>query len=98
LANALCLPAVVEWNAAGASERLVDVATSLGVEPSVDALATSLRKLRAELGLPASLSAAGVRRDQLSALADGAIEDACHRLNPRPCSRADLLKLYEASL
>jgi alcohol dehydrogenase class IV len=48
--------------------------------------------------LPESLAAAGVKRDQLAALADGAIEDACHRLNPRPCTRADLAALYEASM
>jgi 4-hydroxybutyrate dehydrogenase len=98
LANALCLPAVVEWNAALAGARLSDVARALGVEPSAQSLVAALRQLRAEVGLPPSLSAAGVRREQLSALADGAIEDACHRLNPRPCTRADLLKLYELSM
>jgi 4-hydroxybutyrate dehydrogenase len=98
LANALCLPAVVEWNGAAAAERLADVARALGGEPSPNGLALALRQLRADIGLPDSLSASGVRRDQLSALADGAIEDACHRSNPRPCSRADLLKLYELSL
>jgi 4-hydroxybutyrate dehydrogenase len=98
LANALCLPAVVEWNAATSAARLGDVARELGVEPSAAALAAALRALRTELGLPDSLSASGVRREQLSALADGAIEDACHRLNPRSCNRADLLRLYEVSL
>ena len=98
LANALCLPAVVEWNGGSAAERLSDVARALGGEPSPKGLAAALRQLRADLGLPESLSASGVKREQLSALADGAIEDACHRLNPRPCTRADLLKLYELSL
>jgi 4-hydroxybutyrate dehydrogenase len=98
LANALCLPAVVEWNGSVAAERLADISRALGAEPSPTGLAAALRRLRAEIGLPDSLTASGVRRDQLSALADGAIEDACHRLNPRPCTRADLLKLYELSL
>jgi 4-hydroxybutyrate dehydrogenase len=98
LANALCLPAVVAWNAELSGGRWADVARALGVEPSAPSLVAALRQLRSELGLPPSLSAAGVRREQLSALADGAIEDACHRLNPRPCTRADLLKLYELSM
>src|SRR5215471_1456746 len=98
LANALCLPAVVEWNAQVATGRLASAARALGGEPSAAGLSGMLRALRAEIGLPDSLSAAGVRREQLSTLADGAIADACHRLNPQPCTRADLLRLYEQSM
>jgi alcohol dehydrogenase class IV len=98
LANALCLPAVVEWNAAAAEARLREAARALGAGSSSAALATRLRELRREIGLPESLRAAGVKPEQLGALADGAIEDACHRSNPRPCTRADLAALYEASM
>jgi len=28
-------------------------------------------------------------------LADKAFEDGCHQLNPRPCTREDLLALYK---
>jgi alcohol dehydrogenase class IV len=98
LANALCLPAVVEFNGAVAEARLAEAARALGAKPSSSALSTRLRELRREIGLPDSLTAAGVKRDQLAALADGAIADACHRLNPRPCTRADLAALYEASM
>jgi alcohol dehydrogenase class IV len=98
LANALCLPAVVDFNASVAEARLAEVACALGTEASSRALSAKLRQLRTELGLPDSLRAAGVKEDQLEPLADGAIEDACHRSNPRPCSRADMLHLYQASL
>jgi alcohol dehydrogenase class IV len=98
LANALCLPAVVEFNGSVAEARLGDAARALGAEPSSRALSARLRELRREVGLPESLRAGGVKPEQLGALADGAIEDACHRLNPRPCTRADLLALYEASM
>jgi len=47
--------------------------------------------------LPSSLREVGVRRDVLPRLADLAFEDACHRENPRTCSRDDLFALYEAS-
>lgn len=97
LANALCLPAVVAWNFQAVPERFAEPARALGAG-SGDKLAEALRKLRSVLGLPDGLAAAGVRKDQLNRLADLAIEDACHRLNPRPCTRADLLALYEASL
>ncbi|HKQ71851.1 MAG TPA: iron-containing alcohol dehydrogenase, partial [Polyangiaceae bacterium] len=97
LANALCLPAVVAWNGEVARDALAEVATALGAEPSTSGLVSTLKSLRRDLGLPESLKSAGVRQGQLDALAAGAIEDACHRLNPRPCKRDDLLALYEAS-
>ena len=98
LANALCLPAVVDYNATVVEERLADVSRALGAAPSAKALSSRLQMLRRELGLPETLRSAGVKPEQLDALADGAIEDACHRLNPRPCTRADLLALYQASM
>jgi alcohol dehydrogenase class IV len=40
----------------------------------------------------------GVTEAALPSLADKAFEDGCHQLNPRPCTRADLLALYRAAL
>jgi alcohol dehydrogenase class IV len=53
--------------------------------------------LRARLGLPDGLGAAGVASDKLERLADLAFEDACHTSNPRPCTRGDLWQLYQRS-
>jgi alcohol dehydrogenase class IV len=98
LANALCLPAVIDFNASVAEARLSEVARALGAEPSSRGLADKLRALRRSIGLIESLGAAGVKSDQLEQLADGALADACHRSNPRPCTRDDLLSLYRTSL
>ena len=49
---------------------------------------TSMNFLR--LGLPDGLHKAGVPREKLDAMADLAILDACHTLNPRACTREDL--------
>lgn len=98
LANALCLPAVVEFNAPAAGDRLADAASALGVEASATALAAALRALNADLGLPAGLREAGVRDEHLDRLADKAFEDACHGSNPRACTRDDLRALFVASL
>lgn len=97
LANALALPAVVEWNGEVAGERLAEVARILGGEPSARGCADVLRKLRSAIGLPAGLRAASVQREALGRLADLAFQDACHQMNPRPCTRDDLFRLYEAS-
>ena len=97
LANALSLPAVVEFNGEIAGERLARASTLLGGAPSVKGLADALRGLRARIGLPNGLGAAGVPREKLDTLADLAFQDACHTLNPRACTRDDLKRLYEAS-
>jgi alcohol dehydrogenase class IV len=57
-----------------------------------------LRVLRASIGLPSGLAAEGVTAADLDKLADKAFEDACHRSNPRTCTRDDLRRLYEQSL
>jgi 4-hydroxybutyrate dehydrogenase len=96
LANALCLPAVVAWNAEKVPEKVERVAKVFGV--SAKELPKAIADLRDRLGLPNGLKAEGVSESDLDRLADLAIEDACHRCNPRPCTREDLKKLYAQSL
>jgi alcohol dehydrogenase class IV len=84
---------VIEFNESAAGERLAHAAHLLGGDRCADAV----RALRGRLGIAAGLQAAGVPREKLDALADLAVKDACHTLNPRPCSRDDLRALYEAS-
>jgi 4-hydroxybutyrate dehydrogenase len=96
LANALCLPAVVDFNASAVPDRLARVRAALGA--GGESLSVALRHLRARLGLPGGLRQEGVTEADLDKLADKAIEDACHRLNPRPVTRDDLRALYAASL
>jgi 4-hydroxybutyrate dehydrogenase len=96
LANALCLPAVVEFNEPVASAKLARIRAIL--DPSAKSLAQAIRDLRARVGLPSGLGQEGVTSADIPKLADKAIEDACHRSNPRPCTRDDLAALYAASL
>jgi alcohol dehydrogenase class IV len=96
LANALCLPAVVEYNEAVVAAKLARIRAIL--DPNASSLAQALRDLRARVGLPSGLGQEGVTSGDIPKLAAKAIEDACHRSNPRPCTRDDLAKLYAASL
>ena len=96
LANALCLPAVVAWNAEKVPERVERVAKIFGVAGKD--LPKAISDLRKKLDLPSGLRSEGVSESDLDKLADLAFEDACHRCNPRPCTRDDLRKLYEQSL
>jgi alcohol dehydrogenase class IV len=97
LANALCLPAVVDWNEAVAHDKLGRIARIFGGNGSAGSCAAVLEELRAAVGLPGHLSESGVEKSALSRLADYAIKDACHTSNPRPCTRDDLFGLYERS-
>ena len=96
LANALCLPAVVEYNESAIAPKLARIRAIL--DPSAKTCADAVRALRKRVGLPDGLGAEGVTKADIPKLADKATEDACHRSNPRPCTREDLTKLYERSL
>jgi 4-hydroxybutyrate dehydrogenase len=96
LANALCLPAVIEFNQPSVPDRVLHLSLLLGASDSAECGA-ALRTLRNRVGLPQRLRELNVPEDKLPLLADKAIEDACHRENPRPCTRDDLLALYQAS-
>lgn len=97
LANALCLPAVLRFNQSVCPDRVRDVGILLGGKETRDT-AAHVEAFRGRLGMPRGLRAVDVSEKDLPRLADLAIEDACHTSNPRPCTRDDLLALYEASL
>ena len=96
LSNALCLPAVVEFNDDAIHPKLERIRGILS--PQAKSLAEGLRAIRARIGLPGGLRAEGVTESDIPKLAEKAIEDACHRCNPKPVTKNDLAKLYEASL
>jgi alcohol dehydrogenase class IV len=96
LANALCLPAVVDFNVSAARAKLQRVASIL--DRDAPSCAEALRSLRHRVGLPSGLRACGITEADIPRLADKAVDDACHRSNPRPTTRDDLAALYLASL
>jgi alcohol dehydrogenase class IV len=103
LANAICLPAVLDFNRAAVPERIAEIARQLGVRGSDESTlafecAGAVRALRKSIGLPSDLRSQGIDESQLPRLASLAFADSCHELNPRRCTEEDLLALYKASL
>jgi 4-hydroxybutyrate dehydrogenase len=96
LANAICLPAVVEFNEPAAHARLDRVRAIL--DPAARSCGEAVRALRKRVSLPEGLRPEGVVDSDVPKLAGKAFEDACHRSNPRPVTRDDLAALYRASL
>jgi alcohol dehydrogenase class IV len=98
LANALCLPAVIDFNAEAVPERVLHLGLLLGGDAKLGVCGDMLRRLRRSLGLPGGLGDVGISEGALEELSQLAIADGCHQLNPRKVSQADLLELYRASL
>ena len=103
LANAICLPAVLDFNRVVIPERIAEIARQLGVRSTDEGTlsfecAGAVRALRRSIGLPSDLRSQGIEEGDLPRLAGLAHKDVCHQLNPRPCSDDDLLALYKASL
>jgi alcohol dehydrogenase class IV len=99
LANALCLPVVMEFNAKRKPGIYRRVAVACELERSDDVSTIAwVRKLFLEIGLAPGLRAHGVNESHLNALTDQASEDSCHLTNPVPVTKEDLRALYEAAL
>jgi alcohol dehydrogenase class IV len=92
-ANAVMLPFVLEFNKPAVAGRLSELVARFGGGD----IAERVRELNRAVGIAPRLRDFAVRQEQLPALADKAIQDGCHQLNPRPCSRDDLLELYRAA-
>lgn len=104
LANALCLPAVMKFNLDVAAPHYARLARMYDGGKSGDTDAqlapNAVEKVEGmidRLGIKRGLRNHGVPQESLKGLAESAFADSCHKTNVRPCTREDLLKLYEES-
>lgn len=105
VANAIILPAVMEYNAPATGEKYRDIAVAMGVEEAkqmpIDearkAAISAVRKLSEDVGIPANLKDI-VKKEDLDFLAKSAYADACRPGNPRETSVEEIKKLYESML
>lgn len=98
LANGIMIDWVMRFNAPAAPAKFAELARVCGAGDDAEAFVTWLTRLKADVGLPARLGAAGVKAAQIPALVDVALADSCHRTNPRPCAREDFVALFQAAL
>jgi alcohol dehydrogenase class IV len=99
LANALVLPAVMRFNAQRKPGVYHRVGIAMGLSHSSDAdTIAAVEKLLRDIGIEFGLRSAGVKGEQLDALADQAIADGCHKTNPVPVTRDDLRRLYQEAM
>jgi alcohol dehydrogenase class IV len=107
VANAIHLPHVIRYNAAGGPDianRYRDIAELFGLESGGsddavgDALAAHVSETTSRLGLPTRLSEVGVPESGIPALVEGAMGDGTTLLNPREPTEEDYEALYRQAL
>ena len=103
-ACAMLLTAVLKFNAPATGEKYREIARVMGV-PNVDTMDEAtyrqaaidvIQKLADDVGIPKSLSEAGVKREDIPFLAESAFNDACTPGNPRDVSLEDIIGIYES--
>ena len=103
-ACAMLLTAVLKFNAPATGEKYREIARVMGV-PDVDSMDQEtyrqaaidvIQKLADDVGIPKSLSEAGVKREDIPFLAESAFNDACTPGNPRDASLEEIIAIYES--
>ena len=88
---------VLEFNLEVAHGKFAELARVAGAS-SAEAFVPWLARLKQMIGIAPSLSAVGVKREQIRRLVDVAEKDICHKTNPRPCTRADFEQFFEQAM
>lgn len=103
VANALLLPYVMEYNADATEDRYRDIAKAMGVENTEGmtteearkAAINAVRKLAIDVGIPQKLSDIGASKNDLQALSELAMSDACTPGNPKDPTVEEIKAIYE---
>lgn len=104
VANAILLPAIVEFNLCEAKDKYHYIYNCISNNPlpeeefKANMLAPELRILNYELGIPANLSEVGVKSRAFDAMAADALKSGNIAVNPRKTEKSDIIDLYMASL
>ena len=96
MAIAILLHHVVRWNSAEVSDSYREL-MSLSDDAAGVSLEVHLLHLLERSGLPQRLGEIGVEKEDLPALARGAMEQWTGTFNPRPLQESEALALYQAA-
>ena len=103
VANALLLPYVMEYNADATEDRYRDIAKAMGVtntenmtiEEARKAAIEAVRKLAMDVGIPQKVTEIGAKKEDIEALSELAMGDACTPGNPKDPTLEDIKAIYE---
>jgi lactaldehyde reductase len=105
VANALLLPTIMEFNMPKCIEKFGVIAQTMGVDTTgmsaqeaAQAAVDAVKALSIRVGIPQTLTALGIKEEDIPALAAQAIADVCTPGNPRDVTEAEIVELYKKVL
>ncbi len=98
LAIGIMFDHVMRFNASAAPGKFAELARVTMNGSTAEHFVAWLTWLKADIGIPATLGSAGVKREHIAKLVDVALADPCHQTNPRPCTREDFERLFATAL
>ncbi len=96
--NAVCMPAVLDFNAPAIADRFQQAAAYLGIEGGFDGFRSFVQSFNDMLGIPRTLSELGVSEARVPELVKGAIIDPSCGGNPIELTEDNLTALFNAAL
>jgi alcohol dehydrogenase len=100
--SCVILPHVMDFNFSHTAACLARVATALGIntqgltqEEAAEESAKAIREFIASFSLPQRLRDVGVRKSDFAELADATLRDRSAASNPKPVTRADILRILQ---
>ncbi|MFV1592266.1 iron-containing alcohol dehydrogenase [Phaeobacter sp. JH20_36] len=96
--NAVCMPAVLAFNAPEIRERFNTAAAYLGIDCGFDGFCAYVQELNDSLGIPRGLADLGVTEDAIPELVRGALIDPSCGGNPVVLDEANLTQLFKDAM
>ncbi len=104
VANAILLPHIMEYNAPYTGEKYRHIAKAMGIKNTEDmtiedarnAAVNAVFQLNNDVKIPTNLHMVGVKKEDITALAEAAYADVCTQGNPRETNISDIEKLYHS--
>lgn len=103
--NAILLPYVCEFNIIACPERFADIARFMGenieglsVRKAADVAIEAIKKLSADVGIPAGLKELNVKDADIPIMAENAMKDVCSLTNPRTATLEEIKAIYRKAM
>jgi 4-hydroxybutyrate dehydrogenase len=96
--NAVCMPAVLQFNKPAISDLIAQAARYLDIEGGFDGFCAYVDALNASLGIPKTLTALGVKDPDIERIVAGALSDPSTGGNPVRMTQENTTKLLLACL
>lgn len=96
--NATVMPMVLDFNRPAIEDKIERAAAYVGIAGGFDGFKARILAMRAEFGIPPSLTELGVQADRLDELTDMALEDPSCGGNPIEMTRENTRALFEACM